>query len=207
MQDHFLPVTFCGRAGAFVNGSQARWTRRWSCPWTEPATCIPLIKGHYPRSRPLLEFTQLHSLTAWSCMELDSCMGEEIIAIDQREEVRRPQDKLLCWWMTSIFPPVTLNNEHCWGGTNAHLRIYGSLLCLSGANRVTGCATCFYALRVCTCAHPLQRILSEQQGDQLLSIRRRRVLSLWPVDLVWKHTAHPFELEIQGAHEAQLTVV
>lgn len=41
----------------------------------------------------------------------------EIIAIDQGEEVSRPQDKLLRWWMTSISSPVTWNNEPCWGST------------------------------------------------------------------------------------------
>lgn len=120
---------------------RSRWTRRTSCPWTEPATCIPLIKSLCPRSWPLLQSAELHSLGAWSCMELDSWTGKEIIAIDQREEVRRPQDKLLCCWMTSISSPVTWNNEWCWGGTNGHMRIYGGLLCLSSPSRVTGCAT------------------------------------------------------------------
>lgn len=47
-----------------------------------------------------------------------------------------------------------------------------------------------------TSAHPLQRILPEQQGDQLLSVERRSIFSLRPVDLVWRHTRHECESEI-----------
>ncbi len=96
---------------------RSRWTRRTRCPRTEPATCIPLIKSLCPRSWPFLQSAELHTLGAWSCMELDSWTGKEIIVIDQREEVRRPQDKLLCCWVTSISSPATWNNERCWGGT------------------------------------------------------------------------------------------
>lgn len=37
-----------------------------------------------------------------------------------------------------------------------------------------------------TSAHPLQGILPEEQGDELLSVRRGRVFAVRPVDLVWK---------------------
>lgn len=164
---------------------RSRWTRRSSCPRSELATCIPLIKSFCPRSWPLLQSADLHSHTAWSCIELDSWSGKVIIAIDQREEVNRPQDKLLCCWMTSISSLVTWNNEPCWGGANGHMRIYG------GPGRVlAGLLTIFSTLCVCTCTHPFQRILSEQQGDELLSVKRWGILTLRPVDLIWKHTTH-----------------
>lgn len=139
-----------------------------------------------PRSWPLLQSTDLHTFSAWSCKELDSWTGKEIIAIDQREEVRRPQDKLLCCWMTSISSRVTWNYEWCWGGTKGRMGIDGGLLSLSGPNRVT----------VCTWTHPFQRILSEEQGDELLRVRRWGILSLRPVDLICKHNArNQFELK------------
>lgn len=46
-----------------------------------------------------------------------------------------------------------------------------------------------------TRAHPLQGILPEEQGDELLSVRRGRVLAVRPVDLVWKTEDSSVSLE------------
>lgn len=77
---------------------------------------------------------------------------KKIIAIDQRVEVRRPRDKALRRWMTSISSLVTWNNEQCWGGTNGRRRIYGRLLLLSPSDQVMSCGTIsllFSCLHLC----------------------------------------------------------
>lgn len=153
MQYNFLPVTFRGIAGAFVNGSLdvdeqggpavPRLNRRRASPWLKA-----FVTGHghvySPRIYTLCLIMHGTRFMHWQGNNCDWSL----------EEVRRPQDKLLCCWMTSISSPVTWNNERCWGGTNGHMRIYGGLLCLSCSNRVTGCATLSLLFCVRTCAHP-----------------------------------------------------
>lgn len=90
-----------------------------------------LVPGHGHFYSP-----QNYTLSAWSCMDLDSWTGKEIIAIDHKEEVKRTQDELLSYCMTSISSLVSRNNVRWWSGSQ--MRIYGRLLRLSSYHRVTG---------------------------------------------------------------------
>lgn len=161
MQYNFLPVTFCEIAAAIVNGSLAMgdWDEHGGVagPTLNLLHASLWLKALDPGHGHFYS-PQSYTLSAWSCMDLDSWTGKEIIAMDQKEEVRRTQDELLCNWMTSISSLVTGNNERCWSGS--HMRIYGGPLRLSSSQSLAApqflCSLC-----VCTCTHPLQRILSE----------------------------------------------
>lgn len=128
--------------------------------------CLPGL----PCQGQFLQLSERHLFNAPSCIEQDSQVGENIIAIDQKEEAIRPGDEMRCCWMISVSPPPTPPAPPCSDSEEQAAvlkRLWLSCVLLTGA-------------------HPLQGILPEQQGDELLSIQRRSVFSVRPVDLIWK---------------------